>query len=197
MAVDLSQTCVNPEVPFAVRFPAGWWTHPADASREVALCEFFGPAPFTLAKDESGVLTGGVVVLRVVDGCVGDFRGVVSRRELTVAGKQATRIEFAASEGDPTPGQAIDLVYWIHLFGQECEVGETRYVIASTGSDDPEAYAQRASVLDAMIETFALGTVPDGAMSERTTKSDIPLAGFLLLLTALWLGLHVWRRRQS
>ena len=169
-AVDLSQTCVNPHLPFAVRFPTGWWAHPADPSREIAACEYLGPVPFTLTNNEDGVLVGGTITMFVAETCVGGFLDVVSQRDITVAGQPTIRIEFAASEADPTPGPATALVYWIHLYGQECNLGETSYVVASTGSDDPEAYAANAAVLDAMMATFALGTVPDGAM-------DVPEAG--------------------
>lgn len=196
-ALDLSQTCVSPEVPFAVRFPVGWWVHPADAAREIDTCEFFGPVPFTLTKDQVGVFTGFTVVLSVIDGCVGDFRQSVSWQEMTIAGKQGSRIEFTDSEGDPTPGPATQLVYWIHLFGEECDVGETRYIRASTGSDDPEAYARNAAVLDAMMETFALGIVPDGAMHARTTWQPIPLAGMFLVVSALWIAFHAWKSRRG
>lgn len=188
-AVELSQTCVNPDVPFAVRFPSGWWVHPPDPERDISDCEYLGPVPFVLTEDDNGVLTGGTVVLHVVDGCVGDFRDIVSQRETTIAGRPATRIELAASEGDPTPGPAITLQYWIHLRGQECEAATTRYVVTSIGSNDPGAYAQNAAVLDAMMETFALGTTSDGAMSANAAWGPMRWLGVVLLAAAFWLGL--------
>jgi hypothetical protein len=190
-AVELSQTCVNPDVPFAVRFPAGWWVHPADSEREISQCEYFGPIPFTLTENADGGLAGGTVVMHVADACVGYFRDVVSRQEITIAGRPTTRIELAASEGDPTPGPAAALLYWIHVRGQECESADTRYIVASTGSTDPEAYAENAAVLDAMMETFGLSTIPDGAMPAEADTGPVRWLGIVLLSAAVALG--AWR----
>jgi hypothetical protein len=163
-------------------------SHAADVSH----CEYFGPVPFALAEDEDGALTGGTVVLGVADGCVGHFLDVVSRQEIIVAGRPSTRIELASSEGDPSPGPATSLHYWIHVRGQECESANTRYIVASTGSTNPETYAQNAAVLDAMMETFALSTMPDGAMSESAGTGTIGWLGLVLLAIAVTLG-----QRQS
>jgi hypothetical protein len=201
-AVDLSQTCVNPDLPFAVRFPAGWWVYPEDPERDISPCERFGPAPFALTEDEDGALIGGTVTLYVADACVGHYLDVVTRQETTIAGRPVTRIELAASEGDPRPGPATALVYWIHLRGQECESPDSRYLVASTASSDPDAYAQNAAVLDAMMESFVLGTIPDGAMSAKAAIRPIQWLGVVLLAAALWLGLwptmrRRWRARQG
>jgi hypothetical protein len=153
--------CSNDDRGFAIGFPGRWH---ADEVAEHESCEYFDPDPFEVPpqSDFSGTALEidpvGEEYQTVVDGLVDRrFARVLARRETTVAGRPAVRIETEAS-GASLEGKGTKVTSWV------VDRGGTAFIARTTGFlGQGFEYASHQATLDRAIETlvfFAPTAVP-------------------------------------
>jgi hypothetical protein len=147
--------CSNHERGFAIGFPARWYT---DQVAEHESCEYFDPDPFEVPaqSDFSGtaleVDPGGETYKTVVDGLV-DRRlaRVLARKETTVLGRPAVRIETEAT-GEGFEGEGVTVTSWV------VDRNGSAFVVRTTGFPGKGDFAARQRTLDRAIDTLAFFT---------------------------------------
>lgn len=147
--------CSNHHRGFAIGFPARWHT---DAVAPHDSCEYFDPERFEVPaqSDFSGtaleVDPEGGDYATVVDGLVDRrFARVLARRETTVLGRRAVRIETEAS-GEGFGDRGVKLTLWV------VDRGGDAFVVGTMGLPGKGDYATRQATLDRTIETLAFFT---------------------------------------
>jgi hypothetical protein len=147
--------CSNPARGFAIGFPARWHM---DEVAEHESCEYFDPDPFEVPPqtDFSGTALeidpGGEKYETVVDGLVDRrFARVLGRRETTVLGRPAVRIQTEAT-GEGFEDRGVKVTSWV------VDRDGSAFVIRTTGFPGKGDYAARQKTLDRAIETLAFFT---------------------------------------
>jgi hypothetical protein len=146
--------CSNHHRGFAIGYPARWYT---DAVAAHDSCEYFDPEPFDVPpqSDFSGtaleVDPDGGAYATVVDGLVDRrFARVLARRETTVLGRRAVRIET-----EPTGeglGGGVKSTLWV------VDRGGDAFVVGTPGLPGKGDYATLQATLDRAIETLTFFT---------------------------------------
>jgi hypothetical protein len=63
-------SCADPDAGYRLTYPRDWWPHPADASRGIDPCSYFGPEQFELVcNPDEGRLVGESVRVQVMTVC--------------------------------------------------------------------------------------------------------------------------------
>jgi hypothetical protein len=166
--------CSNTARGFAVGYPAHWY---ADEVSEDESCKYFDPDPFEIPpqSDFSGTALeidpGGDGYATVVDGLVDRrFARVLARRETTVQGRRAVRIETEAT-GQGLEDRGVKVTSWV------VDRDGAAFLVRTTGFPGKGDYPSRQATLDRAIETLTLFTptaVPlaDGRVLPR--QPDLP-----------------------
>lgn len=138
---------------FSIRYPEGWWVHPADAELGIDACTLFAAEPFLAQRegDDFGI-SGAQVSIWLGSGCRGSFDHVTAEAAMVVDGRGAYRHELERGEGGPEP-RALEYVVFVRG-GVPCET--SRWLVARTESDDPGDDASNRRVLDQMIQSLDL-----------------------------------------
>jgi hypothetical protein len=147
--------CSNHHRGFAIGYPARWHT---DAVAAHDSCEYFDPKPFDVPAQSDFTGTAlevdpdGEDYATVVDGLVDRrFARVLARRETTVLGRRAVRLETEGTgEGFEDPGVKITL--WV------VDRGGDAFVVGTRGVPGNGDYATRQATLDRAIGTLAFFT---------------------------------------
>jgi hypothetical protein len=147
--------CSNHHRGFAIGYPARWYTNAVAAHDS---CEYFDPEPFDLPpqSDFSGTALeldpDGGAYATVADVVVDRrFARVLARRETTVLGRQAVRIETEFT-GEAFEGGSVKATLWVVDRGGNAFIVGTR-VLAGKGDS-----AARQATLDRAIETLTFFT---------------------------------------
>jgi hypothetical protein len=147
--------CSNPHRGFAIGFPARWYT---DAVAAHDSCEYFDPERFDVPpqSDFSGtaleVDPDGEDYATVVDGLVDRrFARVLARRETTVLGRRAVRIETEAT-GEGFDDRGVKVTVWV------VDRGGDAFVVGTMGLRGKGDYETRQATLDRAIETLTFFT---------------------------------------
>jgi hypothetical protein len=145
--------CSNTARGFAIGYPAHWYT---DEVSDDESCEYFDPDPFEIPPQSD--FSGTALEIdpaserygTVVDGLVDRrFARVLSRRETTVEGRRAVRIETEAT-GQGLEDRGVKVTTWV----VDREGGAL--LVRTTGFPGKGDYASRQATLDRAIETLAL-----------------------------------------
>jgi hypothetical protein len=147
--------CSNHDRGFAIGFPARLHT---DEVADHESCEYFDPDPFDVPpqSDFSGTALeidpGGEDYQVVVDGLVDRrFARVLARKETTVLGRPAVRIETEAT-GQGFEDRGVKLTTWV------VDRDGAAFVVRTTGFPGKGDYETRQGTLDRAIETLAFFT---------------------------------------
>jgi hypothetical protein len=147
--------CSNHARGFAIGFPARWYT---DEVAPHESCEYFDPAPFDVPPqtDFSGTALeidpGGEMYQIVVDGLVERrFARVLARRETTVLGRPAVRIETEAT-GAGFEDRGVKVTAWV------VDRDGSAFVVRTTGFPGKGDYSTRQETLDRAIDTLSFFT---------------------------------------
>jgi hypothetical protein len=169
--------CSNTARGFAIGYPAHWYT---DEVSDDESCEYFDPDPFEIPpqSDFSGTALeidpGGERYGTVVDGLVDRrFARVLARRETTVEGRRAARIETEAT-GQGFEDRGVKVTTWV----VDREGGAL--LVRTTGFPGKGDYPSRQATLDRAIETLALFTptavaLADGRVLPRQPALPAPV----------------------
>jgi hypothetical protein len=169
--------CSNHDRGFAVGFPARWHT---DEVAEQESCEYFDPDPFDVPpqSDFSGTALeidpGGEEYRVVVDGLVDRrFARVLARKETTVLGRPAVRIETEAT-GQGFEDRGVKVTSWV------VDRDGAAFVVRTTGFPGKADYATRQATLDRAIETLSFFTptavqLADGRVLPRRPELPDPV----------------------
>jgi hypothetical protein len=147
--------CSNHHRGFAIGYPARWHT---DAAAAYDSCEYFDPEPFDVPaqSDFSGtaleVDPDGEDYTTVVDGLVDRrFARVLARRETTVLGRRALRIETEPT-GEGFQDRGVKATLWV------VDRDGDAFVVGTPGLPGKGDYATRQATLDRAIETLTFFT---------------------------------------
>lgn len=169
-SVTLTQTCEADR--YRVDYPSGWSTNSGEV---VPRCRFFHPEPFTV-PEATEVIDRAVIFdvesipfSRMVESTGGPTEEVLDRRELTVSGRQALRVETRSTDG-LLPKGTPSLRYMIDL--DDATLVATTYGIVGADHD------RNRAVLDAMVDTLVI-RASDGCSAadlpaEPATDRDLP-----------------------
>jgi hypothetical protein len=144
--VALAQQCANPDG-FSVEYPDGWVTNEAEEN-ELPPCSLFDPA--SVDTGEGGDVPADIAVFMRVEPVA--FAAVddptveeVAREELSLAGREAVRVETEATGEGLFPEGLRSTSYRVDL-------GEQTFMATARDVGEP-GYASKQDALDAMIET--------------------------------------------
>lgn len=157
-AAGLARTCTAPE--YTIGYPEGW--HVNEPSED-APCRWFHPEPFELPEDTEALGIAITVDIEDLDfGTATDpdspAQEEITRQELTVAGRQAVRVEAVAT------GEAL-LEEGVKILSYSVE-WDDRTLIASTLSTAAAGdFEENAAVLERMVGTLEVNTGADAACS--------------------------------
>jgi hypothetical protein len=147
--------CSNAARGFVIGFPGRWHT---DEVAEEESCEYFDPDPFDVRPqtDFSGTALeidpGGEDYETVVDGLVDRrFSRVFARRETTVLGRPAVRVETEAT-GAGFEDRGVKVTTWV------VDRDGAAFAVRTTGFPGRGDYPARQATLDRAIETLAFFT---------------------------------------
>ena len=148
--MPLTQSCTNTEGRYQVGFPEGWYTN---EGRVVPPCRYFHPEPFEVPPQTEvvglavSVGVDNVEFARVTQGEPHAERQL-SREEITVAGRQAVRIEARSTGEALLPDGVRGYRYHVDVEGGT--------LTAATYDVDDLDYEENKRVLDRMMETVEL-----------------------------------------
>lgn len=150
--VALSQRCTSPEG-FSVAYPAGWAVNAGDT---VPACTRFAPDPFTVPPGTDARV--GAVSATVEPAPFEDVAGTgsareVERRDTTVGGRPAVRVELVHSDEGLYPAGTRATRYVVAL--ADDADGPRTLVLATIGLPQFD-YARNVRVLDRMVGTVEL-----------------------------------------
>lgn len=145
-----TRVCSAPEAGYRLRFPDDWYVNDPVAAPP---CRFFHPEPFELPTDSEA--PGLAIALAVEDApfsrlaplagsATADVR---DRREVTIGGRRAVRVETVATGGGLLPAGTRGVAYYVDL---------TAGTLVATTSEVAESgtLATNAAVLDAMMASL-------------------------------------------
>jgi hypothetical protein len=146
---NLPQRCTN-AAGFSISYPAGWHTN---SGAVIPACSTFDPQPIDIPRDSE--IPFGIAVFIDVEQVEfeqlarsNDFETILSSERMTVAGRDAIRVE-AESTGQGLADRGM------RTFRYSIDLGGGRTLIASTHSASPD-YESNKRVLAEMIETLEL-----------------------------------------
>ena len=168
--LELTQMCEA--VRYRVRYPAGWSTNSGDV---VPRCRFFDPEPFTVPR-ATEVLDLAVILdveaapfPPLVEAAGGADEDVLDRRDLTIDGHRAVRVEARATGDGLVPAGIPSLRYLVDLDGST--------LVATTFGLAGLDHQRNRDVLDAMVATLTVkaeaGCSAEGLPAEPTPQ-DLP-----------------------
>jgi hypothetical protein len=150
-----TETCANDELRYAVSYLADWWVNasiePNDPNLDpIAACQYFAPDEVDL-QPNAGLPGGLAIWFETRDEELRPGGTILSEETVMVAGREATRIEFAPEPqaGFIPEGSHVYVYVLEHLGGQL--VGQTDDI-----HQDEAAYEQSRKILDSMMETLDL-----------------------------------------
>lgn len=161
--------CFNPVDRYAVERPPGWRTNEGGV---LPRCSLFDPEPIAIPEASEIPFDIGVSVRvdavpfgAAVDGLVGEVRAQEDRE---VAGRPALRLESTAIGAGLGPAGTTSLRWLVDL-------GD-RTLVAATYDVGSPAFAEKVTVLDAMVASLQIEVdeVDEGA--EEGTIGDAPVA---------------------
>jgi hypothetical protein len=154
----LSATCENAETGYRVDYPQGWLVT-ADQTPDITVrCELFDPEPASIdsVREPMGVavflMTESVPYERLIeDALQGQEKTVISRDEVTVAGRSAVAAETRLTEDGPmSEAGRQSYAYYVDLGEQT--------LVASTHDSGEQRYERNKAVLDAMMGSLTLSS---------------------------------------
>lgn len=169
-AVSLTQACEADR--YRVDYPSGWSTNSGEV---VPRCRFFHPEPFTV-PEATEVVDRAVMIdieptpfSRMVESTAGPTEEVIDRRELSVSGRQALRVETRSTDG-LLPEGTPSLRYMVDL-------DDTTLVAVTYGVEGLD-HERNRTVLDAMVDTLVIQADGDcsaaGLPAEPADDPDLP-----------------------
>ncbi|MGH2455294.1 MAG: hypothetical protein ACRDHD_03455 [Candidatus Limnocylindria bacterium] len=146
---EVTKTCETEDFAdqfhLAVQIPESWWANPRigeDPIGDVSACVWFAPAMVAIPQQLTERPDGVAITFGTVGGPPEISSGAISQTVLTVAGRQAVRVEEETSNG-------IRLAFWIPLDGHGS-------LIASTSTLDAGDFELNKAVLDRMMATLTV-----------------------------------------
>lgn len=149
-ARSLTQRCTNERHGFSVSYPAGWSTNDGSV---LPACSVFDPSPVQLPR-ESEIPFELAVVIGVENTPFNpavrssQWERVISSQRLTVAGRNALRVESEAT-GEGLAERGMQSVRYV------VDLGSRRTLVATTNKTD-DAYARNQDVLARMVATISV-----------------------------------------
>lgn len=143
--VRLGPVCTNPVAGYRVRYPEGWMTNSGETANQ---CRYFDPEELTIPEraetfDEAISLRRDSLPYDQVTDSDDITQSVLSRRTLTIDGRQATVTEAE------TTGRGI-LPAGIRSYTYVVDLGDSIFV-GSTYDTDGQSYQRNKQVLDLMV----------------------------------------------
>jgi len=149
-------SCANPDAGYRLTYPSDWWAHPADVSRGIGPCSYFGPEPFELVRNpDEGRLVGESARVQVMTVCgVGYSYGTEFsvQEDVLVGGFPAKRVRVR----DAFIGDYYQYVVNLRpgVSEEDCVEGG-RFAILVTYEMYAADYAAGRDAMDLMATTIA------------------------------------------
>lgn len=145
--------CTEPSVGFALSVPDGWYTNVAASEIDTPSCLYFATRPFG-APRVGGAPAEAQVVISIRTGAHAPPGTVTDRRELTINGLPALRLEVAGAEGGVLPPDQRQVAYLIGLDGELPSESTTgTWLLVETSSERPGEETSNVEVLDQIAAT--------------------------------------------
>jgi hypothetical protein len=144
--------CENPADGYAVDVPRDWFANPgivaSDGLDDVPACRYFAPAEFEV-QPNSGLPSTVAIGFQPATSIPPAGGTEITRRELTVAGKDAVVREVETGAGGFMPPGTLVYEYYITL-------DDGSFLWVSTDSSRDGDYADHRQVLDQMMATLEI-----------------------------------------
>ena len=146
-------TCTNEPSGYTLMVTAGWYANLAASEVETPSCLFLATEAFEAPRTDS-VPPEARIILSARTGDYSPGGRVEARRDLTINGMPALRLEIVGEPGGTLPAGHSGVVYVIGLQGEMPSESTTRtWLLIETGSDRPGSGAENIAALDAIART--------------------------------------------
>jgi hypothetical protein len=166
------EACENEEAGFRVEHPPGWWTndHGDDPGHDLGPCALFHPEEVEVPTDSEIPLDTAVIIsvdpVTLAEAAADPFEEELERREATVDGRDALRVELEGS-GEAFLPEGVAATRWLVDLGD-------RTLTAVTYDIGEPPYPETQDVLDDMVETIRF---EDDAVTEPPDPDPEPPRG--------------------